>query len=189
MTKQPALIALAALLPLAACNQSPTVSATNATQGEVQEKVAAAIGKEAAMVQPGRWEGSMTMHELDLPSMPASVKAQMKARMSAARPFVSCLTEEDVKQQKAFFTGDANDKSCKYDHFSLAGGKIDAAMNCDHGDSGKMVMTMTGQYAPDSYQMDMSTKAEGSGPMAGMTMKMTVTAKRVGACTGAKDEL
>ncbi len=186
MIKHRALIASTALLlPLAACNQSPTVSATNATQKEVQEKVAAA---DAVTVEPGRWEGAMTMHELDIPNMPAAVKEQMKARMSTARSFVTCLTEEDVKRQKAFFTGDEDDKSCKYDHFTLAAGKIDAAMKCDRGNAGKMAMTMTGNYGPQSYHMDMTSKAEGAGPMGAMTMKMTVEARRIGACTGAKDE-
>ena len=47
---------------------------------------------------------------------------------------------------------------------------------------------MDGSYSPDAYRMDMASKAEGAGPMGAMTMKMTVDAKRVGACRGSKDE-
>ncbi|MBN8831049.1 MAG: DUF3617 domain-containing protein [Sphingomonadales bacterium] len=184
-------IALVALIPLAACDSGPSVTATNATQKEVQEKVADAVGGgDAQMVEPGRWEGAMTVHEIDIPNMPAAAKEQMKQSMAGAKSFVSCVTPEDVKAQKAFFTGDEDDKSCKYDHFRLAGGKLDAALSCDRGEAGKMHMTMTGSYAPQSYRMDMASKAEGGpGHMGAMSMRMTVEAKRVGACRGDEDKL
>lgn len=187
MKPNAALIAAALLLPLGACNKEPEVSATNATPAEVQKKVAEAGGTEV-MVQPGRWEGAMTIHEMDMPGLPPQAKEQMKTQIGQARSFVSCVTEEDVKKQKAFFTGEEDDKSCKYDHFSLAGGKIAAAMKCDRGDA-KMTMNMTGAYTPDTYRMEMASKAEGGGPMGAMTMKMTVEGKRVGACRGTNDEL
>ncbi len=184
-----ALIIPALILPLAACNQGPSISATNATQAEVQEKVAAATGgSDAALVNPGRWEGKMTMHDLDMPNLPAAAKEQMTASMASETSFVSCVTPEDVKKQKAFFTGDKNDKSCKYDRFTMAGGKIDAVMHCDRGDAGKMASTMSGSYSPDSYSMTMDSKAEGKGPMGAMTIKMSVEARRVGACKGTEDE-
>jgi hypothetical protein len=177
----------ALILPLAACNRGPSVSATNATPDEVRAKVAAAGGGDV-MVKPGRWEGTYTMQDMEMPGMPPQVKEAMKKQMGAARSFVNCVTEEDVKQQKTFYTG-ANNKNCKYDHFTLGGGKVDAAMACDaDGQGGKMAMVMNGTYSPDAYHMDMSAKGEGAGPMGGMTMKMTVEAKRVSACTGAKDE-
>lgn len=182
------LFAAAALaLPLAACNSGPEVSATNATQAEVQEKVAAAGGT-GVMIQPGRWEGQLTMHEIDMPGLPAEAKEQMKARMGAAQGFVSCVTEEDVKEQKAFFTGDERDKSCKYDRFTLGGGKLDAQMNCDRGPEGKMAISMAGTYSADAYHMEMSSKTQGAGPMGAMNMKMSVDAKRVGVCKGTADE-
>jgi hypothetical protein len=179
-------LAAALILPLAACNRGPSVSATNATPDEVRAKVAAAGGGDV-MVKPGRWEGTYTMQDMDMPGMPPQVKEAMKKQLGAARTFVNCVTEEDVKQQKALYTG-GDSKNCKYDHFTLGGGKIDAAMACDQEGQGKMSMVMNGTYSGDAYHMDMSAKGEGAGPAGGMTMKMTVEAKRVGACTGAKDE-
>jgi hypothetical protein len=177
----------ALILPLAACNKAPEVSATNATPDEVRAKVAAAGGGDV-MVKPGRWEGTYIMQDMEMPGMPPQVKDAMKKQMGTARPFVNCVTEEDVKNQKALYTGN-NAKNCKYDHFTLGGGKIDAAMACDaDGQGGKMAMVMNGTYSGDAYHMDMSAKGEGAGPMNGMTMKMSVDAKRVSACTGAKDE-
>jgi hypothetical protein len=185
----PALIA-ALVLPLAACNKAPEVSATNATQKEVGQKVAAATaGSGGVMVQPGRWEGTYTMHEIEMPGLPPQAATAMKAQMGAGHSFVNCVTPEDVKAEKVFYTGD-DDKSCKYDHFTLGGGKLDATLTCNRARQGKMAMTMTGSYSPEAYHMDMAAKMEGApGPAGAMTMKMSVEAKRVGACRGTKDEL
>lgn len=183
-----ALIAALPLLPLAACDRGPSVTATNATPAEVQEQVEAAGGEGAVMVNPGRWEGRMTVHEIDIPNMPAAAREQMKAQMGAAQGFVSCVTEEDVRNRKAFFTGDADDKSCRYDHFTMAGGTVSARLRCDRGEAGRMAMTMNGTYSPDSYRMDMDSTAEGGSPMGAMAMKMSVEARRVGQCKGTPDE-
>lgn len=185
-----AVAAAALVLPLAACSKGPEVSATNASTKEVAEKVAAATGGEA-IIQPGRWEGTYTMHDMEIPgmaNMPPAAREQMKAQMQQTRQFVNCVSEEDVKKQKAFYMGDEN-KNCTYDHFTMGGGKIDAAMTCNSGREGAMAMTMTGSYSPDSYRMDMTGKGQGAGPTAGMNMKFSVEARRVGACKGTKDEL
>jgi hypothetical protein len=179
--------ASALVLTLAACDSGPNVSATNATPEEVQQKVEAAGGS-GVMVNPGRWEGAMTVHEIEIPGMPPEVREQMKAQVGSAQTFASCVTEEDVKQKKAFFMGDTDDKSCKYDHFTMANGKVSAAMTCDRGAEGRMQMSMDGSYSQDNYEMQMASKAEGGPPAAQMTMKMSVQAKRVGVCTGAEDE-
>ena len=101
---------------------------------------------------------------------------------SGIHEFSTCLTEEDVKQPEGkFFTG--NDQ-CRYDHFTMSGGKIDAAMRCDATGGGTQVMTMKGNYSPESYSMRMEMKTSGGQGAAGaMTMRMRVDSKRVGACT------
>ena len=123
-----------------------------------------------------------------MPGMPPEAAAQMKAAMAknGSHEFTTCLTEEDVKQPKGkFFTG--NDQ-CRYDHFNMSGGKIDAAMSCKAEGAGTQVMTMTGTYSPESYSMQMSMKADGMpGPTSGMTMKMQVDSKRLGACKANSD--
>ncbi|MEG3145061.1 DUF3617 domain-containing protein [Sphingomonas sp. RT2P30] len=176
-------------LPLAACGSGgPTVTATNASMAEVATKVAAANAG-GDMISPGRWEGTLTMHDLKMPNMdklPPAARAQMERRMAAGKPFVSCVTEEQIKARKGFFTGQDNaNKSCRYDHFTMAGGKIDSAMKCTMP-TGTMAMVMTGTYSPDAYHMEMTSNSEGNAMIGGMSM--TVDSKRVGACRGTPDE-
>ncbi|WP_186729038.1 DUF3617 domain-containing protein [Sphingomonas panacisoli] len=179
---------ITALVPLAACNAGgPTVSATNASEAEVKAKVAAATGG-ADMISPGRWEGTMTISDMKMPKLPADQQAKLASRIGGKQPIVSCVTEEEVKAKRAFFTGDkSGDKSCTYSRFTMGGGKIDAAMTCKN-EGGNMNATMTGTFSSDAYHMEMASNTDSSSPYAAMSMKMTVDAKRTGACRGTEDK-
>jgi len=186
-----AIVGIAACaLALAACNRSPSIDAKNASVDEVAAKVRAASGS-GSFVRPGEWQSNMTIDAFDIPGMPPEMVKRMKsaAAQNQQHEFTSCLTAEDVKQPKGkFFTGN---EQCRYDHFTMGGGKIDAAMRCPSGQGMTQVMTMQGTYSPDQYQMRMTMKGEGvSGPVAGMTMQMRVNSKRIGECpakTAAED--
>jgi hypothetical protein len=109
--------------------------------------------------------------------MPPEVEAQMKKMVAEGHTSETCLTAEEVKQPKAdFFSGNDN---CRYDHFKMGHGKIDAEMHCDQGGS-MQVMQMNGTYSPDSYAMHMNSKGGPAG--AAMTMQMSINAKRIGQC-------
>ncbi len=173
---------LSLLLPLAllaACDSGPSVKADNAKPSEVAAKVRAAGGG-AEFVRPGKWISTVTIQEMNIPGMPPEFAAKMKERMAAAREVESCLTPEQAKKPKEdFFAG--VDKSCRYDHFEMDGGKIDATMHCTHGQA-TQTMTMNGAYSPDHYEMNMASTMAGAGPQSGTSMKMKVDAKRVGEC-------
>ena len=176
---------IACALPLAACNNSPQVHEENASVEEVQNGIAEAGGADS-FVRPGLWESKVTLEEMSMPGMPKDVAAKMAGATGKAEVNRSCLTPEEAKRPKEdFFAG--NTKNCRYDHFTMAGGKIDAVMKCT-GEGAGHTMTMQGGYTPDTYDMRMTMNAEGGqGAAAGMTMKMHVEAKRVGECTGKED--
>lgn len=181
MTNRIALL-LGSCLVLGACNQGPEVHEENASVGEVAAKVREATGG-AQFIRAGEWKSTGTIEEMSIPGMSAEDSARMKQAMakSGIHEFSTCLTEEDVKQpQGKFFTG--NDQ-CRYDHFTMSGGKIDAAMRCDAQGGGSQVMTMKGNYSPESYNMSMEMKTAGApGAPGAMTMRMRVESRRVGAC-------
>lgn len=169
---------------LAACNKSPQVHEKDASVAQVAKKVREA-GAEQSLVRPGLWQSKVTIEQLDMPGMPPEMGARMKTMMAQnqAHGFKTCLTPEDVNKPKEdFFAGKNN--ACRYDHFTMGGGKIDAAMHCGDKDS-TQVMQMAGTYSPDSYQMQTSMKVDGKGDSGvGMAMRMRIEAQRVGECTG-----
>jgi hypothetical protein len=173
-----------ACLPLvAACNKSPQVHETNASVAEVAQKVRESAG-EQSLVRAGLWESKVTIEQFDVPGMPPEMIRRMKTMMAENQEhdFQTCLTPEDVKRPKEdFFAGE--NKSCRYEHFTMAGGKIDAAMHCGGKGGGTQVMQMAGTYSPDSYQMQTSMKMEGGrSPGTAMAMTMRIEAQRVGEC-------
>lgn len=176
-----AALLIACALPLAACNKSPQVHEKNASVTEVAKRVRES-GADQSMVRPGLWQSKVTIEQMEIPGVPPETQQRMKTMMAENQPhgFETCLTPEDVKQPKEdFFAGKNNE--CRYDRFSMGGGKIDAVMRCGEKSGENQVMQLAGTYSPDAYQMQMSTKAEGR-PDGGMSMKMRVEAKRVGEC-------
>ena len=171
------------LLALAACSKEPTVSATNASGTEVAAKLKAS-GMETQFVSPGHWQMTMTINDMTMPGMPPQFTEKLKAHMGKAKTFDSCLTPEEAKKPKEDFFARGNG-NCRYDHFTMGGGKIDAVMQCSE-QGGKRTMTMNGTYSGDAYHMNMASTGTGDAknPMAGMSMKMEMDAKRTGECTG-----
>ena len=172
---------LLAVGALCACSRSePDVSARNASVAEVAEQVRDATS-EPGFIRPGKWLSSVTMEDVSAPGMSEQVREQMQGMLAQHQAYESCLTPEEAKRPKEdFFV--SKDGSCRYEHFTMGGGKIDARMNCSQ-EGMKQVMNLNGSYSPDTYKMTMETKMEG-GPaaMSGMSMRMRVDAKRVGEC-------
>lgn len=182
-----ALTVIACSLALAACNKSPTVHETNASVAEVADKVRQASSGDT-FIRPGQWKSTVTIEQFDMPGVPAQASARVKSAMAENQPHevTSCLTAEDVKRPDVkFFTGK---DQCRYDHFNMGGGKIDAAMRCSGAGGGSQLTTMTGTYSPDKYQMHMTMAGQNMpGGAAAMTMKMRVDSRRVGECSAKQD--
>jgi hypothetical protein len=165
---------------LAACGNDPQVDARNASAEEVANQVARAGGSDQ-FVRPGKWQSRVQIEKFEIPGAPPGAAAAMRDMQQRSQVHESCLTPEQAKRPKEDFFAGAG-KNCRYDHFTMGGGKIDAAMKCS-AQNMTQTMQMQGTYSPDTYQMRMSMNAQaGSGPPGGMTMTMRVDAKRLGEC-------
>lgn len=186
MTRMILILALA--LPLAGCNSGPDIDEKNASVEDVAAKVRAASGNRG-FVRPGEWQSQVTIESFEIPGMPPEAVKQMRSAVAQnqQQDFSSCLTQEDVEQPKGkFFTGN---EQCRYDHFTMGDGKIDAAMRCPAGQGMTQVMTMAGTYSPETYDMRMTMTGEGAdGPAGKMKMAMRVQSKRVGECKPQADK-
>lgn len=179
-----AAVLIACVGALAACNKGPEVNVKNASAGEVAEKVRQAAG-DSAFVQPGKWQTKVSLLDIDVPGLPPQAAQQMKQTMARMQDnsFETCLTEADVKRPKEdFFAGKSND--CRYDHFTMSGGKIDAALKCEAKASGTMTMAINGTYSRDAYEATMSMDMSGGPDGKGMKIKSHSQSRRIGACTG-----
>ena len=168
------------VMPLAACGDEPDVNARNASVAEVAEQVRNATS-DPQFIRPGKWLSQVTMEDVSAPGVPPQVREHMQGMLKGRQSYESCLTPEEAgRPNERFFAG--GDNQCRYEHFRMGEGKIDAKMVCSEG-GGTQVMDMAGTYSPDSYQLRMSTRTEfPGGPAQGMTMRMRVDAKRVGEC-------
>lgn len=168
-------------LALAACGSKPAVDEKNASVEEVTQKVREA-SHDQGLISPGKWQSSVTIEEVSMPGLPQEAAEHMKKMLTRTHTTETCLTPEEVKQPKAGFFG--GDDHCRYDHFTMKAGKIDAEMRCER-DGMTQAMQMSGTYSPNAYTMHMtSTQRGGPSEEGNVSMKMKVDAKRIGACTG-----
>ncbi|MCW3836580.1 DUF3617 domain-containing protein [Sphingomonas canadensis] len=168
---------LIAVLALAACNQGPSVSLTNASPEEV-----AAKSKEAGaapQMKPGKWETKIEVLEFEMPgtdSMPKQLAAQIKERAMKPTTISSCMTEEDVKRPNF---GGKDESKCKFDKYEMSNGKIEAVMSCP-GEGGEMKMVTNGSFEAETFAVEQAMDV--SGPMGKMHTRARVSGKRVGDC-------
>ena len=177
----------ASLATLAGCNKGPEVHETNASVAEIANAVSQSGAARDMYMRAGEWRVSGVLEEMNIPGMPAEARAEMKRVMGDQQKmtFQYCLTPEQAKRPGGRFFSGKEAKNCRYEHFTMGGGKIDAVMNCAGDKAQAMTMAVTGTYSPDSYESRVTMEMKGS-PEGTMTMKMRSEARRIGECT-AKD--
>ena len=178
-----AFIFATAALGLGGCSgEEGGVEARNASVEEVANQVREA-GTEEGFIRAGRWVSTVKFEEVTAPGMPPEAAEQMRRMMGEGRKYESCLTEEEAQQPSEQFFAQ-NNSQCRYQHFTMRGGEIDAQMRCSQGEA-TQVIEMEGSYSPNSYDMRMTTRFEGAPePASGMRLQMRVDAQRVGQCDG-----
>ena len=169
------------LLLVAACDSSPDVKVDNAKPSEVAKEMQKA--GTANFLNPGKWQHTSTLVEMDVPGMTPEMRQMMESRQQRVRQFEHCLTAEQAVKPSADFFAQA-DQNCTFDHFNWADGKIDMKMSCKTP-RGSVTMTQTGQYRPDAYSMESTQVIETAGAAKPMTIKAKVDAKRIGDCDSA----
>ena len=174
-----AVIAFAAAL--AACNKGPEVREKNASVEKVANAVSESGVANDIYLRAGEWKVDATVEEMDIPGLPPEAQSQMKQVMGqrGTTSYQYCLTPEQAKKPGGKFFNRQADRNCRYDHFNMGGGKVDAVMRCA-APQGSMSMAINGTYSPDSYSTHVSMNMQGAQKM---TMKMRSEARRVGECS------
>lgn len=176
-------------IAVAGCNSGPSTEESagktgeirleNATAEEVVKQAKAAQAKNR--IQPGEWENSARIVSFSLPGAPDALKAQLDEELKKP-PTVKkeCRSEKDA---------DANDlaqiipqaSGCTFPKYQLAGGKIDAQMECP-GPTGPVSMTVSGTQSATAYDLTLTQIQPVPGQTEKSTVTMQTTGKRLGDC-------
>lgn len=165
-----------AALALAGCNQADTGPKT---MEEAQEEAA-----KLERPEPGQYSQTMKVTKFEVPDAPPEMAKQMQAAMGQAQTMEFCLTEE--MSQKGFeemFKEIGKGGECKYQRFTVSGGKLDALLECESAQEGKGTITMAGTVTSQGsdVSVEVDTKNPAS-PMGNSTIGMQMVSKRIGDC-------
>jgi len=177
-----AMILLAPAVLLAGCNKG--VELKNASVEDVAKAT-----EDAHFITPGQWTTTSEIVSVDMAGLSGQgaqmAQAMSKTMVGRKNSFESCVTEEEAKRPAAGLFAGGDKGQCKYDSFSMSGGKLAAVTTCAApGGKGSMTMAMDGTYGGDAYTMNVEMKMSGAPGMmgSGMTMKAKNSGKRTGEC-------
>lgn len=125
-------------------------------------------------IQPGKWQSTVTILDMQSPRMPPGVGAAMRAHPTTV---TACVTAAQAADGPRAVLQGSHGK-CRYTSFNAAGGRLSAVMVCNFG-SGTMTVTSSGTYSATT--MDVSGSSVTTGRMQ-MTSKSRTSSRRVGPC-------
>ncbi len=180
-------VSVAALL--AGCSSGGDGGADADGDGEItsEEMAAEAASAGSNPMRPGQWEQTMKFSEVNMAGMsgmPEGVAEMMQERMGSGFTITHCLTEEEVAQPSTEMFSGEGQEDCTYEEFDITGNRMTMRMTCNNQGGGTMKTAMEGEYGAESFELDVDTQMSG-GPQGEMSMKGTVSGRRIGDCPSA----
>ncbi len=165
------------LLLLGACQQEPAEQTKSV--GETNNETAAVLAEvsDPDALHPGKWETKQEIGGVADANLDAGSKAEIRKSSAAID---QCLPAEESRQPDANFFAGGDDGECKYSHFSMQGGRLEAAMTCTVT-PGTIAMSLKGSYTPTSYALDATATQSGTG-IATTSTSAKLTGTWLGAC-------
>jgi len=148
------------------------------TQAEAEAEMAGGPGTN---MRPGNWETKIEYTELNVPGIPEEMKDMFKRNMGSGITSTQCLTEEDMEEPSAEFFGAQQQEGCSYEEFDRSGNRMTIKMTCEVPGGGVSKTALEGEFSDDSYTLDIDGTFAG-GPTGDVTMKGTISGKRIGDC-------
>ena len=127
----------------------------------------------AQTIQPGQWQTTSTVQQMEMPGMPAGLAGLVKRKPTTIS---NCVTPEQAKAGPQEMLKSAPE--CRFTRFSMAGGKYASEMVCARGGM-TTTATSTGTYSATS--LDAVSRIVGTGDHQ-MKMTVAVSGRRVGEC-------
>lgn len=175
MRNRAILASMATGLLLAGCSGGTEVDGDG--DGSISAGEAAKAAADIPKPEPGLYRATITMTGIDVPGMGANMQGHGGGMTTTSE---SCLTPADVEQGFEEMMKRGQDGSCRYEKFTVAGGKLDAVMLCQTG-QGEARMEMKGTATPTGSDFDASMKMDLDG-MGNGTMRFSAKHERIGDC-------
>lgn len=141
---------------------------------------ALAIATSAYAIEPGKWEATSRMTDIQLPpGMPPQAADMVRQIMGGdGQTSQTCMTLDDLGNSPRRMFDETNGE-CQLSDVEVSGGNIHAVAQCVN-DDGAMNMTMDGTYTATTYEMTMLM--QGDMGMGAMTLTFNETGRRLGEC-------
>lgn len=135
-----------------------------------------------ASLQPGQWEMTTKMTDIEIPGAPPAMAAQMKQAMTAqAQTQSRCITAAEAANPAGNLASPSgNAQGCTFSKQTFSGGSIDVAGSCPGPAGGTMETTLAGAYSATTMDTRITANIQG-GPQP-MRMSGTMTGRRTGDC-------
>jgi hypothetical protein len=152
--------------------------------------LAACSGGGSDQIQPGMWETTTRMTEIEVPGMPPEIAQQMKAQMqNQSQTQSQCITPEQAANPAGNVLNQGSDaQGCNFSDSTFAGGRINVRGTCPGpGGQGSATMSWEGSYTATTMEgriraeVQAPAGAAATGPQT-IRMSGTLSARRTGEC-------
>lgn len=141
-------------------------------------------------IDPGQWEFTTRMTEVDLPGVPEPIAAQMRQAMAnQTHSQQKCVTPQEAANPTGGIMNTGTDaRGCTFSEQSFTGGRLAATGQCPAPTGGGNVrITMNGTYTRDTMEIQVRTETPrppGAPSMLPETLRVsgTMTGRRTGDC-------
>ena len=150
---------------------------------------AACSGGGSDQIQPGMWETTSRMTDVQMPRMPPAMAEQMKAQMASQTNTQSqCITPEQAANPAGNMLNQGGEaQGCQFADSTFADGRINVRGTCPGpGGAGRATMAWEGTYTATTMEGRITAEVQAPAGAAGgpqnIRMSGTLSSRRTGDC-------
>ncbi len=140
----------------------------------------------ATSLQPGQWETTVRFTSIEVPGVPETAAAPLRAMMSQPQVRSECMTPEQAANPMGrMMNPGGNSGDCQFSENTFSGGTIRVRGTCRAADRGTMQMSWEGGYTATTMEARVSAEMQAppgtQGPQS-VRMAGNMTGRRTGDC-------
>ncbi|HYD11247.1 MAG TPA: DUF3617 domain-containing protein [Allosphingosinicella sp.] len=150
-------------------------------------------GSGAAQRQPGMWESTSKITQLQLTGAPPEMQARANAQVGQSQNSRECLTPEQARdpmgQMRRIMARQGPTANCTFSDQVFAGGVVRIRGTCPAAGGGSAQIALEGTFTETTMNVTMNVNAQGPASaqmpgVTGMRISAETSARRTGECPG-----